>query len=46
MSQISRVQARQILDSRGQPTVEVEVGLASGPSRRAATRSRSARGAL
>ena len=30
MSQIERVQARQILDSRGNPTVEVEVGLRSG----------------
>jgi enolase len=30
MSQISRVHARQILDSRGKPTVEVEVRLASG----------------
>jgi enolase len=30
MSQIERIQARQILDSRGNPTVEVEVGLRSG----------------
>ncbi len=30
MSQIERVQARQILDSRGNPTVEVEIGLRSG----------------
>ena len=30
MSQIQRVHARQILDSRGNPTVEVEVGLRSG----------------
>jgi enolase len=30
MSQIARVHARQILDSRGNPTVEVEVGLRSG----------------
>jgi len=30
MSQIERVHARQILDSRGNPTVEVEVGLRSG----------------
>jgi enolase len=30
MSEITRVHARQILDSRGQPTVEVEVELASG----------------
>jgi enolase 1/2/3 len=30
MSQIERIQARQIVDSRGNPTVEVEVGLRSG----------------
>ena len=30
MSRIERVHARQILDSRGNPTVEVEVGLRSG----------------
>jgi enolase len=30
VSQIDRVHARQILDSRGNPTVEVEVGLRSG----------------
>jgi enolase len=30
MSQIERTHARQILDSRGNPTVEVEVGLRSG----------------
>ncbi len=30
MSQIQRVHGRQILDSRGNPTVEVEVGLRSG----------------
>src|SRR5919109_2464131 len=30
MSQIERIQARQILDSRGNPTVEVEVALSSG----------------
>ena len=30
MSQIERVRARQILDSRGNPTVEVEVALRSG----------------
>jgi enolase len=30
MSQIERVHARQILDSRGNPTVEVELGLRSG----------------
>ncbi len=36
MSQIERVHARQILDSRGNPTVEVEVGLRSGAHGRAA----------
>ena len=30
MSQIARVHARQILDSRGNPTVEAEIGLRSG----------------
>ena len=30
MSQIERIHARQILDSRGNPTVEVEIGLRSG----------------
>jgi enolase 1/2/3 len=30
LSQIDRVHARQILDSRGNPTVEVEIGLRSG----------------
>src|SRR5579859_4926433 len=36
MSEIERVHARQILDSRGNPTVEVEVALSSGASGRAA----------
>ncbi|MDX6645362.1 MAG: enolase [Miltoncostaeaceae bacterium] len=36
MSNIVRVRGRQILDSRGQPTVEVEVDLASGARGRAA----------
>jgi enolase len=36
MSQIQRIHARQILDSRGNPTVEVEVGLSSGAQGRAA----------
>jgi enolase len=36
MSQIQRVHARQILDSRGNPTVEVELGLRSGACGRAA----------
>ena len=36
MSAIENVHARQILDSRGNPTVEVDVTLASGASGRAA----------
>jgi enolase len=36
MSQIKQVRARQILDSRGNPTVEVDVGLRSGAHGRAA----------
>ena len=36
MSEIEHVHARQILDSRGNPTVEVDVGLVSGASGRAA----------
>jgi enolase 1/2/3 len=36
MSQIDRVHARQILDSRGNPTVEVELGLRGGATGRAA----------
>ncbi len=36
MSPIERIQARQILDSRGNPTVEVELALASGATGRAA----------
>ena len=36
MSQIESVHARQILDSRGNPTVEVELALRSGASGRAA----------
>ena len=36
MSRIAEVRARQILDSRGNPTVEVEVGLESGATGRAA----------
>ncbi len=45
MSQIARVSARQILDSRGQPTVEVEVVLASGATGRAAVPSGASTGA-
>jgi enolase 1/2/3 len=36
MSEIARIHARQILDSRGNPTVEVEVALRSGARGRAA----------
>jgi enolase len=36
MGAIDRIHARQILDSRGNPTVEVEVGLDSGATGRAA----------
>src|SRR5262249_60957000 len=36
MPTIERIHARQILDSRGNPTVEVEVGLDSGAVGRAA----------
>ena len=36
MSEISEVRAREILDSRGNPTVEVEVLLESGALGRAA----------
>src|SRR5437764_7206276 len=35
MSEIRHVHAREVLDSRGNPTVEVEVGLASGARGRA-----------
>ncbi len=46
MSQIASVHARQILDSRGQPTVEVEVGLVSGAIGRAAVPSGASTGAF
>jgi len=46
MSQIVRVAARQILDSRGQPTVEVEISLASGAVGRAAVPSGASTGAF
>jgi enolase len=36
VSEIARIDARQVLDSRGNPTVEVEVGLRSGARGRAA----------
>src|SRR3712207_1269158 len=45
MSRISRVHARWILDSRGNPTVEVEVGLESGARGRAAVPSGASTGA-
>jgi len=45
MSQIARVHARQILDSRGGPTVEVEVALSSGAVGRAAVPSGASTGA-
>jgi enolase len=46
MSQIARVTARQILDSRGQPTVEVEVRLVTGAVGRAAVPSGASTGAF
>jgi enolase 1/2/3 len=46
MSEISRVHARQILDSRGQPTVEVEVALVTGAVGRAAVPSGASTGAF
>ena len=46
MSAIARVHARQILDSRGQPTVEVDVVLASGALGRAAVPSGASTGAF
>jgi len=45
MSQISRIHAREILDSRGNPTLEVEVELISGASGRAAVPSGASTGA-
>ena len=45
MSRIARVHARQILDSRGNPTVEVDVTLESGASGRAAVPSGASTGA-
>ncbi|HVF54218.1 MAG TPA: phosphopyruvate hydratase [Actinomycetota bacterium] len=45
MSAIVLVRGRQILDSRGRPTVEVEVGLDSGASGRAAVPSGASTGA-
>ncbi len=45
MSKIARVHARQILDSRGQPTVEVDVALESGVTGTAAVPSGASTGA-
>ncbi|MDQ3958264.1 MAG: phosphopyruvate hydratase [Actinomycetota bacterium] len=45
MSEIVLVRAREVLDSRGNPTVEVEVGLDSGASGRAAVPSGASTGA-
>ncbi|HEX4115967.1 MAG TPA: phosphopyruvate hydratase [Solirubrobacteraceae bacterium] len=45
MSSVTSVHARQILDSRGNPTVEVEVALASGARGRAAVPSGASTGA-
>ncbi len=45
-SAIVSVRARQILDSRGNPTVEVEIGLASGARGRAAVPSGASTGAF
>jgi enolase len=36
MTNITRIQAREILDSRGNPTIEVDVELACGVTGRAA----------
>ena len=45
MSQIEQVHARQVLDSRGNPTVEVEVTLKSGSAGRAIVPSGASTGA-
>ncbi len=45
MSSIERVRARQILDSRGNPTIEVEIDLVSGMQGRAAVPSGASTGA-
>ena len=46
MSQIERVHGRQVLDSRGNPTVEVELALRSGAAGRAAVPSGASTGEL
>src|SRR6059036_3401546 len=45
MARITQIQAREILDSRGNPTVEVEVGLDDGSLGRAAVPSGASTGA-
>ena len=45
MSRITRIHAREILDSRGNPTVEAEVGLSCGAAGRAAVPSGASTGA-
>ncbi|HMG61439.1 MAG TPA: phosphopyruvate hydratase, partial [Streptosporangiaceae bacterium] len=46
MASIEGIFARQILDSRGNPTVEVEVGLDDGTTARAAVPSGASTGAF
>ncbi|NIP81368.1 MAG: phosphopyruvate hydratase, partial [Gemmatimonadetes bacterium] len=46
MSEIIAVRAREILDSRGNPTVEADVGLESGATGRAAVPSGASTGEL
>ncbi len=46
MSEVGQVHARQVFDSRGNPTVEVEVALESGASGRAAVPSGASTGAF
>ena len=46
MASIEFIQAREILDSRGNPTIEVEVGLESGATGRAAVPSGASTGAF
>src|SRR5207249_11813744 len=45
MPAIERIEAREVLDSRGNPTVEVDVGLATGALGRAAVPSGASTGA-
>ncbi|MGH9061856.1 MAG: phosphopyruvate hydratase, partial [Acidimicrobiales bacterium] len=46
MSQIQRIVGREVLDSRGNPTVEVEVTLATGARGRATVPSGASTGAF